>query len=447
LAFSGNVASMGLDEVFGFLATNGLEGALTIVGAATSLRLYFREGRLLCPYEAPRTKSGRLKAARPTGASASKDSAERESGRLSRQALDDVFQRAAALQAEEGKGKKSGRIKTDKLQQMIKRAEGLRAERRRHTTERLHDVFTWGQARFEFEPGPVPIGVQRELEAGEVLVFDPTALLMEVAKRADERRRTPVSSAAEVAPPPGGKAIEGDLDGVGLAAVLQALRNHRRTGTLSVTARGREEQLFFSEGEVYALRTEEDSAFARFFLGDSWTDDMFDTMTNLTKAALDSPGQVDHSMLTAEELRAVKDQFLDLLFWEGAAFAFFQDQLPVEFHLATGERITRIALDTDKFLLEAIQRLMEWDGIRRVLGGGDAVPRFADLEWKLAAIRERDDAEFLTLIDGRQTFEDLVRVSGQQHLAVGRVLCELVDRGWMSLEASELPDTPSGANS
>ncbi|HIG18495.1 MAG TPA: DUF4388 domain-containing protein, partial [Candidatus Handelsmanbacteria bacterium] len=65
-------------------------------------------------------------------------------------------------------------------------------------------------------------------------------------------------------------ALEGDLDGVGLGAVLQALQQHRRTGTLSVTAGRKEEKLFFARGEAFILRVEDSEAdeFVNFFLGD-----------------------------------------------------------------------------------------------------------------------------------------------------------------------------------
>jgi hypothetical protein len=51
---------MGLDEVISFLGTNGLEGVLTVCAAAASLKLYFREGAIVCPKGAHKRQSGRI---------------------------------------------------------------------------------------------------------------------------------------------------------------------------------------------------------------------------------------------------------------------------------------------------------------------------------------------------------------------------------------------------
>jgi hypothetical protein len=143
--------------------------------------------------------------------------------------------------------------------------------------------------------------------------------------------------------------------------------------------------------------------------------------------------KIDESQLSAEEIRAVKERFLELLFRDGAGFSFFQDRLPPEFERPS-EHVTKIALQTDRFLLEAIQRLGEWDGIRQVLGGdGDPVLRFVDFQWKLSAVREHERAELLTLIDGRRSLEDLVRQTGLTHLEVGRVVAPLVAAGALEI--------------
>lgn len=227
----------------------------------------------------------------------------------------------------------------------------------------------------------------------------------------------------------GNPALEGDLEGVGLAAVLQALRDNGRTGTLVITAPRREEKLYFHRGEVFILRfaDPEAEAFAEFFLGDEGAEQV-----ERLAAQQGRGGRVAEGQLDPAEVREVKAAFLDILFWEGARFAFHQDELPDEF-FAPDENVTEIALETDRFLLDAIRALTEWDQIRRVVPSGRAVFRFADLEAKMAAIRDHGHAEVLTLVDGRQTFDDLVRVSGERRLVVGRLVRDLVDAGALQL--------------
>ena len=458
MAFSGSVSCMGLADVVQFLAQNGVEGALTVVGAAASVRLYLAGGRVLCPLRGgSQGRQGRLPASE-LDALVQRGEAVREerkktgrpgrTGKFDRSALDEVMARAREVaQERERLEAVTGKLDQDTLQELLQRAERLgQDERHQHATEAVHQVFTWDQARFEFQPGPVPPLLLDALREGEGLVLDARALLMEVARRDDERQRSPVigphgtrvaerprRSASGKHTRPSERALEGDLRGVGLAAVLQALRARRRTGTLSVTAAGREEQLCFHEGEVFVLRRESLDAddFAKSFLGD----DAGERMRELTSSAM-LRRRIDESQLTGDQIKALKEQFFELLFHDGAEFAFFQDVLPPEFETLSPE-VTKIALETDRFLMEAIQRLGEWDGIRRTLGSGDPVLRFTDYEWKLSAVRGHERSELLLLIDGRRSLEELVRQSGLTHLEVGRVVAPLVAAG--SLEVIPRP--------
>ena len=239
------------------------------------------------------------------------------------------------------------------------------------------------------------------------------------------RRLGPLATDANALAGGVGAGVEGDLEGVGLAAVLQTLRENRRTGTLTVTAARREERLCFLRGDVYFLRVEdpEAAAFAEFFLGEGADEQVSELLEH--KRAL---GLVDEGQLDQAEVRELKAAFLDTLFWEGARFAFHQNVLPDEF-FAPGEHVSRVALQTDRFLLDAIRALTEWDAIRRVVPTGRAVFRFPDLARKMDAIRDLGAAEVLTLVDGRKSFDDVVRISGERRLAVGRLVKRLVEEG------------------
>ena len=109
----------------------------------------------------------------------------------------------------------------------------------------------------------------------------------------------------------------------------------------------------------------------------------------------------------------------------------------IEFNLPAGTSAELLTKPMGRFLMEAIQRLGEWDGIRRTLGSGDPVLRFTDYEWKLSAVRGHERSELLLLIDGRRSLEELVRQSGLTHLEVGRVVAPLVAAG--SLEVIPRP--------
>jgi hypothetical protein len=228
--------------------------------------------------------------------------------------------------------------------------------------------------------------------------------------------------ANDSAPSPDARpSIEGDMNGLSLAAVLQGLRGRKRTGTLALTDGKRETNLYFHRGAVFLLRVEDAAAeeFVNFFLEGGQ-----DSLEFLSPV-VESKGQVNEFDLDATDAKRLKDEVLDVLFWDEARFSFRKNDLPNEF-FEPGKNATKVALDTDIFLMEAIGRIQEWDSVRQAIPNGGCRLEFASAEAKLEAIRELGIPEVLTLVDGRKTFEEVVRISGQHRLEVGKSLRDLV---------------------
>jgi hypothetical protein len=449
MALSGTLSSLGLDDVVGFLSTHGVEGVLTICGAAMSLRMLVLPGRLVVPQPRP----GRLSAEALDALLMRAEKVGRtQSRRLSRETVDELVTRATRQRQERrarppsgghqkpaaGAGKKgataatvSGRLSREVMDDLFARADALtggNAETRRHKiAEQVHLVSAGGGARFEFTPCELPPEVVKELEALGAMSLEPLALLMEVARLADEHSQSPELGRTMVAAPKALKAamadnpaaLQGDIDGVGLAALLQTLRERRRAGTLLLQSSGREEKLYFIDGEAYALRTDADDEFAYQVLGV----DAADSVRSLVREAA-----IDEQTLTAAEQARLRERFLDVLFGADAQFAFFDSDLPPEV-IQPRRGLTRIALQTERFLLEAIQRMVEWDDLRGAIGDGKAHLRFTSADAKLTAIRDRGAPEVLTLIDGRLTFDEVVRAAQVPRLTAARVIAALVREG------------------
>jgi hypothetical protein len=344
----------------------------------------------------------------------------RRTGRLGKPAIDEILARAAATRV--AAPQTTGRLQRKDLDSILDRADALDDQdaRRHKAAASVHAVSSEGSARFEFMPCPVPPDVVRELEAMGGVALEPLALLMEVARLKDERGREKKSATRsarrkQVDEPPG-PSLRGDVDGIGLAALLQTLRERRRAGTLVLTAADREERLYFEEGEAFALRVEADDWFAHDLLGADAADSV---------RALVRGNAVEEGKLTAADQTRLRDQFLDVLFGESATFAFHEGQLPPE--VQTPRRgTTRIALQTERFLLEAIQRMVEWDALREPLKDGAAVLRFATPELKLSTIRQSNLPEVMTLIDGRQTFDEVVRAARAKRIEAARTVAGLI---------------------
>lgn len=231
--------------------------------------------------------------------------------------------------------------------------------------------------------------------------------------------------------------LEGDLDGVGLAAVLQSLRNNRRTGTLVVCSGRREERLCFQRGEAFFLEIDdtEGDAFVDFFLGEDAADSFGDL-----GGESGGKGLVAEDDLDRDELAELKKRFLDILLWDDSTFAFYQSTLPEEF-FTIGEGVTIVALRTQRFLLQAMQVMSAWEDAAEVFESGAAQLEFIGADAKHRAIKECSLPEMLTLIDGRLSFDALVRASRVPRLEAGQLIAELVRANVMS---ARVPEGPSG---
>jgi hypothetical protein len=409
MTIRGNTAAMGLDEMVAFLTRSGLEGVLEIASGRRRLRVFVHSGRLLCRCDDPRMTPAR--------------------------GTPQVSSKSTARRSKPG----SGSIDRKALTQLLTRAETLRTRDSRERLEKdLPAMLRWDDANYTFVPRRLPRGLVRDLERTG-LVVDPTAVVMEAARQKDEgrSRRSPKSrrtnyescsrSGTRLTRRPRTKrdtrrrkrrpqrrVLRGDLRGVGLPALLQDLRTTQRTGTLAVTAGGCTEQIHFHRGDAYLLDTvDEGEAFVHYLVGDKGAE----TLSELAGQ------QLHEDELDADRQRELKGRFLDMLFWEDASFSFEAGELPLEFYVPC-PRTTKIKLDTERFLLSAIGAMEEWDCIRRAVGGARAVLRFRDPEQKLACVRRYGD--YLTLIDGQRSFDDLVRRAGVDRLEAGRTLARLV---------------------
>src|SRR5207237_9510714 len=127
--------------------------------------IYFADGQIFFPFTAKRGTYSLGKILRATGV-------------LSREAIEKHMESA-----------RKNRLQELRALEGQATSEALETARRKQYEEEIHDVFLWRRAYFEFTPGGAPEDVQRERSLGKGAILDPTGLLMEVARRSDERRR------------------------------------------------------------------------------------------------------------------------------------------------------------------------------------------------------------------------------------------------------------------
>jgi hypothetical protein len=223
--------------------------------------------------------------------------------------------------------------------------------------------------------------------------------------------------------------VQGELGQVSLAEVLQLLHQGKRTGTLRITgAAGAgatsagEKTLYFDGGEIFILNIDGPGPDAELqaLLGESATDRL--GMSSFVAMH----GRLKEEDVAKAEMQRIKADLFEAFLWEGARFEFLQNFLPPELR-AEGPNTTKLALKTDLLLFEAMQRLAEWDEMRKVLKSAHAVFRFDSADAKSEAIAGKDGA-LAYLFDGDLSLAEVVRRSGEDRYRVYRFASELVGK-------------------
>lgn len=159
----GDVSVIGIADLLQFLAQNGREGVLTIRMGEHKKSIYMSaHGMRLLQTTTRRTSSlGEILI---------------RTKRITRQQLDQF------LDEQKKTGKKLGEI-VGKLGLVSKK--DIDRALREQVEEEIYDLFTWGEAQFEFVEGVTPPKSETPL-ADAVLDANPTTIMLEAARRADE---------------------------------------------------------------------------------------------------------------------------------------------------------------------------------------------------------------------------------------------------------------------
>jgi hypothetical protein len=147
---------------------------------------------------------------------------------------------------------------------------------------------------------------------------------------------------------------------------------------------------------------------------------------------------VERGLVTRDAIRVfVQEQILDALFevfpWSEGTFEF--DATP----LIDEEERLPVELTVDQMLVEVARRHSEWDQIRGVISGLDAVPTFATGGSTANASLEPDEFAVLASVDGSRTVRELAEDLGYSEFEAARIVYGLVLLGVIGIEGAEPP--------
>ncbi|MBL4845261.1 MAG: DUF4388 domain-containing protein [Planctomycetes bacterium] len=172
-----------------------------------------------------------------------------------------------------------------------------------------------------------------------------------------------------------GKSFKGNLEVLNLSDIFQSLAMNRHSGTLIVDDGKREKKIFFAEGEICLLTSGRRMRIGDLLIADGKiTEEDLDLALKLQKQSRKKLGEilVEEGFCEPADIDAIlrlqiEEELYDLFLWRKAEFEFQADSMPDEM-ARDSPNLTRLHINTNSLIMEALRRLDEWSLIQ------DAVP-------------------------------------------------------------------------
>ena len=239
------------------------------------------------------------------------------------------------------------------------------------------------------------------------------------------------------------KVIEGNLERIDLASVLQVLQNNGSEGTLEIRTESSEIRLFYGSQIGLTLSGGEEllgqSLLARLLHQDQLNHEQYDHV--LCEAGTSGSTFVDvlHEMdildehVLVESLReCIEEEIYSLFFLKEATFEFHPVPFDVREHWGIAT-LDPLGVPVDRIVLEAARRIDEWAILRKKIPSLDLVYE-ADAErcqelgqpapWKQRLV--------LSLVDDQRDLSEIVGLSGLSEFEVCRTVDHLAESGWIA---------------
>lgn len=225
--------------------------------------------------------------------------------------------------------------------------------------------------------------------------------------------------------------LKGNLATMGLEDLLQWLAVGKKTGVLAMRGSAYLKTIAFEDGRITsASSTDPKEYLGQFLLAYNRINEV---QLREALAAQEDENEllgrilVSRHIVTENEIRRIiqlktEESLFDCFLWSSGEFEFMEGQRP-------DPRTVLLNLDVTGIVLEGARRRDEWQRIRDILRGGDAIVT-ADSE----AIAEQlplgaEDAELLAHVDGIKTVDHLVLELRSTEFKVSRHIFDLVERG------------------
>jgi hypothetical protein len=244
--------------------------------------------------------------------------------------------------------------------------------------------------------------------------------------------------------------LKGNLNSVDLANIFQMLSMNQREGTLYIfDGQGRRAIYFGREGVSMLARgkARQDSLGRILIRHDLITrEQLEEALAKQSEGSGRMLGQVlvERNVISRQQVEEalriqIEEEIYNLFICQDAQFEFVEGEPDEEFRNAEG--VNRITFNVNSLIMEAAQRIDEWEWIQKVVPSLDEIYRFTGENVSL------DDPLFetplagkvLAAVDGSQSVDEIIVSSCVNQFEVCKILALLIEPGAVEpLAVSEL---------
>lgn len=235
--------------------------------------------------------------------------------------------------------------------------------------------------------------------------------------------------------------ISGNLRTMELSELLQWLNQGKKSGTLIIDDGKVRKKIFFDKGNIVASASNSPSEYLGHFL----VAHGFITEAELAKAIelqettpmLLGKILVNVGGISEEDLRRLlvlktEESVYDMFSWEEAEFRFVDDE-------TIDRGMIPISLDVTGIILQGMNRLDEWNRIRRFIPSAGCIPvAVGFLDEPEAGVGER---QILRLVDDDRTIQEICLETHSSEFFVCQTLYQQIEKGRLKMVRPR--DTPT----
>jgi len=224
--------------------------------------------------------------------------------------------------------------------------------------------------------------------------------------------------------------INGNLQTMNLAELLQWLANGRQTGTLSITNGIEEKRVFFRDGEIVSSSSSDPKGFIGQFLISKGviTEEILaqaiavqGEQGGLLGEILVEGGAVEQEMLDQMLKLKTEENIFELFVWEEGTFEFLDGELPQQ-------GLVPMAIHVTGLVMEGIRRLDNAKAIKELIPSPQCVPV------SVAPLIDEDEMDpgwlgVLGAVDDDRSIEDICLHTHSSEAFVSQVLYQRITEG------------------